>query len=167
MNPALLSSCIPGCEGFEPDGDDRYKVTMTVGLAAITGTYTGTVQLVDKEPHKSYRLVVEGQGRPGFVKGSSAIALRPEGVATAVDVTGTVQTGGPIARVGQRLIGGVAKMMMDRFFAGRSQRSEPITCRASNDIATHEVLARLLVCDHRAGAGLGLYSWARSANILL
>ena len=117
MNPALLSSCIPGCEGFEPDGDDRYKVTMTVGLAAITGTYNGTVQLVDKQPHSSYRLIVEGQGRPGFVKGSSAIALRPEGAATAVDVTGSVQTGGPIARVGQRLIGGVAKMMMDRFFA--------------------------------------------------
>ena len=117
MNPAVLSSCIPGCEGFEPDGEDRYKVTLTVGLAAITGTYTGTVVLVDKEPQKSYRLVVEGQGRPGFVKGSSAIALRPEGGSTAVDVTGSVQTGGPIARVGQRLIGGVAKMMMDRFFA--------------------------------------------------
>jgi len=27
-----------------------------------------------------------------------------------------VQTGGPIARVGQRLIGGVARMMLDRFF---------------------------------------------------
>jgi uncharacterized protein len=117
MNPAVLSSCIPGCEGFEPDGDDRYKVTLTVGLAAITGTYNGTVVLVDKEPPKSYRLIVEGQGRPGFVKGSSAIALRPDGAATAVDVTGSVQTGGPIARVGQRLIGGVAKMMMDRFFA--------------------------------------------------
>ena len=51
------------------------------------------------------------------MKGSSAIALRAEGVTTAVDVTGTVQTGGPIARVGQRLIGSVAKMMMDRFFA--------------------------------------------------
>jgi carbon monoxide dehydrogenase subunit G len=32
-------------------------------------------------------------------------------------VTATVQTGGPIARVGQRLIGGVARMMLDRFFA--------------------------------------------------
>jgi uncharacterized protein len=117
MDPAVLSSCIPGCEGLEPDGDDRYKVTMTVGMAAITGTYTGTVVLVDKEPPKSYRLIVEGQGRPGFVKGSSAIALQPDGAATAVQVTGTVQTGGPIARVGQRLIGGVAKMMMDRFFA--------------------------------------------------
>jgi carbon monoxide dehydrogenase subunit G len=28
-----------------------------------------------------------------------------------------VQTGGAIARIGQRLIGSVAKMMMDRFFA--------------------------------------------------
>jgi carbon monoxide dehydrogenase subunit G len=117
MDPAILSSCIPGCERFEPDGADRYKVTLTVGLAAITGTYSGTVVLIDKIPYTSYRLVVEGEGRPGFVKGSSAIALRDEPVTTAVDVTGTVQTGGPIARVGQRLIGGVAKMMLDRFFA--------------------------------------------------
>ena len=92
-------------------------MTLTVALAAITGTYNGTVVLTDKIPHTSYRLVVEGQGRPGFVKGSSAIALRADGASTAVDVSGTVQTGGPIARVGQRLIGGVAKMMLDRFFA--------------------------------------------------
>ena len=62
------------------------------------------------------QLVAEGQGRPGFVKGSSAIALRADGDTTIVDVTGTVQTGGPIARVGQRLIGSVSKMMLDRFF---------------------------------------------------
>ena len=116
MDTAVLSSCIPGCDRFEPDGENRYNVTLTVGLAAITGTYSGTVVLTDMIPHTSYRLVVEGQGRPGFVKGSSAIALRAQGAATEVEVTGTVQTGGPIARVGQRLIGGVAKMMLDRFF---------------------------------------------------
>ena len=117
MDPAVISSCVPGCDRFEPDGEDRYNVTLTVGLAAITGTYNGTVVLMDKLPKTSYRLVVEGQGRPGFVKGSSAIALRAQGETTAVDVTGIVQTGGPIARVGQRLIGGVAKMMLDRVFA--------------------------------------------------
>jgi hypothetical protein len=116
MDPAVLSSCIPGCERFEPDGDDRYHVTLTVGLAAITGTYQGTVILTDKIPHTSYGLVVEGQGRPGFVKGTSAIVLRAEGATTAVDVHASVQTGGAIARIGQRLIGSVAKMMMDRFF---------------------------------------------------
>lgn len=124
MDPAVLSSCIPGCEEFQEDGEDRYVVTMTVGLAAITGTYTGHVALADKSPFTSYRLVVEGQGRPGFVKGSSSVALRPDGDATIVDVAGTVQTGGPIARVGQRLIGGVAKMMMDRFFSCLRSRLE-------------------------------------------
>ena len=117
MDPAVLQSCIPGCERFEPDGADRYNVTLTIGLAAITGTYQGTVVLTDMIPNTSYGLVVEGQGRPGFVKGSSAIVLRDEGATTAVDVTATVQTGGPIARLGQRLVGGVAKMMLDRFFA--------------------------------------------------
>ena len=116
MDPAVLSSCIPGCQRFEPDGVDRYNVTLTVGLAAITGTYTGTVVLTDMVPRTSYGLVVEGQGRPGFVKGSSAIVLRAEGATTVVDVSAAVQTGGPIARVGQRLIGSVAKMMLDPFF---------------------------------------------------
>jgi carbon monoxide dehydrogenase subunit G len=116
MDPAVLSSCIPGCQRFEPAGEDRYTVTLTVGLAAITGTYDGTVVLTDMVPETSYGLIVEGQGRPGFVKGSAAIALRADGATTIVDVSAAVQTGGPIARVGQRLIGSVAKMMLDRFF---------------------------------------------------
>jgi carbon monoxide dehydrogenase subunit G len=116
MDPNAISSCIPGFDKFEPDGEDRYNVTLTIAMAAITGSYQGTVTLTDKTPHQSYKLVMEGQGRPGFVKGTSVIALRPDGQATAVDVSGAVHTGGPIARLGQRLIGGIAKMTMDRFF---------------------------------------------------
>jgi len=117
MDPALLASCVPGCDRLEPAGEDRYTAALTVGLAAITGKYTGTVAVVDKnEPH-SYRLVVEGQGRAGFVNGNTAIALRPDGAATIVDVNATVQMGGTIARLGQRLIGGAARMMMDQFFS--------------------------------------------------
>ena len=117
MDPAVISACIPGCQGMEPDGEDRYKVKLTVAIAAITGGYEGTVVISEKVAPSSYRLTVEGQGKPGFAKGNSAITLRAEGEKTVVDVTGTVQTGGPIARVGQRLIGGVSKMMLDRFFA--------------------------------------------------
>jgi uncharacterized protein len=125
MDPAVLSSCIPGCDRFEPDGADRYNVTLTVGMAAITGTYNGTVVLTDMVPTTSYGLVVEGQGRPGFVKGTSAITLRGDGATTIVNVSATVQAGGPIARVGQRLIGSVAKMMMDRFFECLKAKLQP------------------------------------------
>ena len=117
MDPAVISSCIPGCNAFEPDGEDRYRVKLTVGIAAITGAYDCVVAITDKVAPSSYRLTVEGQGKPGFAKGNSSIALRADGDKTIVDVSSTVQTGGPIARVGQRLIGGVSKMMLDKFFA--------------------------------------------------
>lgn len=116
LDPARFTSCIPGCDKFEQDGEDRYKVRLTVGMSAITGTYDGTVVLAEKNPPSSYRLTVEGQGRPGFVKGNVTVTLRAEGETTVVDVNGSVQTGGPIARLGQRLIGGVSKMMQDKFF---------------------------------------------------
>ena len=117
MDPAAIASCIPGCDRLEPDGDDRYRAAITIGMAAITGKYEGTVVISDKVMPASYTLSVEGQGRPGFVKGEARIALRADGANTIVDVTGTAQTGGTIARLGQRLIGSAAKMMQDRFFA--------------------------------------------------
>jgi carbon monoxide dehydrogenase subunit G len=117
MDPAAIASCIPGCEELKPDGEDRYHARLKVALSAITGTYEGTVVITDKKPFDSYAMTVEGQGKPGFVKGSVTIELRAVGDGTEVSVAGTVQTGGPIARLGQRLIAGVSKMMQDRFFA--------------------------------------------------
>ena len=117
MDPAAIASCIPGCEALEPDGPDRYRARITLGLAAITGTYEGTVVITEKIEKSSYRLAVEGQGKPGFVKGDAAITLRADGSGTIVELTAAVQTGGAIARLGQRLIGAAAKMMQDRFCA--------------------------------------------------
>ena len=117
MDPAVIAGCIPGCEELQPDGEDRFRARLKVALAAITGTYDGTVQISDKVEPQAYRLTVEGQGKPGFVKGSVQITLRADAANTIVDVNGSVQTGGAIARLGQRLIGGVSKMMQDRFFA--------------------------------------------------
>jgi uncharacterized protein len=75
------------------------------------------VSMLDKNPPRSYRLVVEGKGSPGFVNGEALVELIADGdAATTVRVTGSGQVGGLIARVGQRLLGSVSKMMMDRFF---------------------------------------------------
>ena len=112
-----VAACLPGCESMDPVGENTYRVVLTMGIAAITGRYEGTIEMTDLEPPNSYRLVVEGRGTPGFVTGGGAISLRESDGDTLVAVDGTVQVGGTIARVGQRLIGSVAKRMMDRFFA--------------------------------------------------
>ena len=132
MDPAAIASCIPGCDRLEPDGVDRYKAAITIGMAAITGNYEGIVTISEKAEPASYKLMVEGQGRPGFVKGTVTITLREVvsesgGANTIVDVNGTAQTGGTIARLGQRLIGSAAKMMQDRFFACMQSKLNPVS----------------------------------------
>ena len=117
LDPNAIASCIPGCEQLEPDGENRYRARITLGLSAIVGTYDGIVVISDRVEHESYTLSVEGQGKPGFVKGGAAISLVSDGTGTIVNVAGTVQAGGAIARMGQRLIGAAAKMMQDKFFA--------------------------------------------------
>ena len=126
IDPTVIAGCLPGCESMEPTGDDTYNATLTVGIAAITGRYSGTVQMADKVPPASYTLQVEGRGKPGFVNGSAEVSLAEDGASgtTTVAVTGKAQVGGTIARVGQRLLGSVSKMMMDRFFACLQERAK-------------------------------------------
>jgi carbon monoxide dehydrogenase subunit G len=90
LDPEAIASCIPGCDRLEPDGVDRYKAAITIGIAAITGNYEGTVTISEKAEPTSYKLTVEGQGRPGFVKGTVTITLRPDGANTIVDVNGSL-----------------------------------------------------------------------------
>ena len=118
-DPEVIAGCLPGCEAMEPTGDDTYRSILTIGIATITGRYEGAVRMTDKDEPAGYTLVVEGKGKPGFVNGSAHVALAEAdgGGRTSVAVTGMAQVGGTIARVGQRLLGGVSKMMMDRFFA--------------------------------------------------
>ena len=89
---------------------------LTAGVAAVTGTFEGTVAIADKQPMTSYRLIVNGKGRPGFANGDAVITLSAQDTGTSVDVAGTVMVGGLVAQVGQRLLGATAKMMMDKFF---------------------------------------------------
>lgn len=116
MNTDALAVCIPGCRGLTPIGDNRYEAELGVAIAAISGNFKGTVALEQMEPPHSYRLVVEGTGRPGFVKGHAQVTLAPDGDSTRVTIDARADVGGTIARVGQRLLEGVARTMTDRFF---------------------------------------------------
>ena len=116
IDPQVVGSCLPGCDGLEPIGNDTYRVKLTVNVAAITGSYEGTVAIVDKESPRSYKLLIEGSGRSGFVRGEARFELAEEQSKTIVTVRGNAEVGGLIARVGQRVLGGVSKMMLDRFF---------------------------------------------------
>ena len=70
----------------------------------------------DQKPPESYRLSAEGSGGPGFVRSDTVITLSDIEGGTRVAYSADVQVGGLIAGVGQRMLGGVSKMMADQFF---------------------------------------------------
>ena len=116
LNVDSLRGCIPGCESLTETGPDRWDTQLKVGVASIKGSYKGKVAIVDKQEPTSYTLQVEGSGGPGFVRGSARITLAAEGEGTRVSVDADGQVGGTVAGVGQRMLGGVAKMLMNQFF---------------------------------------------------
>jgi carbon monoxide dehydrogenase subunit G len=116
LDPEQLRQAIPGCEKLEAVGNDEYKATMKIGVAAVKGVFEGKVRLSDKKPPDSYRLAVEGSGGPGFIRGETLITLSDVDGGTRVSYSADVQVGGLIAGVGQRMLGGVSKMMADQFF---------------------------------------------------
>jgi carbon monoxide dehydrogenase subunit G len=122
MDPVAIAACLPGCEAFEPIGEDRYRVRLNATVAAIGGSFDATVAVTDKNPPDSYRLAIDGRGRPGFVTGEATITLTEDGDKVLVDVAGVSRVGGPVAQVGQRLIGVTARLMMGRFFNAMAAR---------------------------------------------
>ncbi len=115
-DPAVLQKCIPGCEQMEKTGEDQYKAKLTAGVGPIKGVFTATVSLQDITAPEHYKLVVEGKGQPGFVKGTGDLNLTADNEETSIQYAGEINVGGLLASVGQRMVQSAATMMAGRFF---------------------------------------------------
>jgi carbon monoxide dehydrogenase subunit G len=116
QDPEVLARCMPGCDELVRIGEDEYRMKMKMALASISGLFDGTVRIADSNPPSSFRLVVEGKGKIGFVRGDGLLHLTPDGDGTEVGYDGEVHVGGTIAAVGQRLLDTTARMMIKKFF---------------------------------------------------
>ena len=116
QDPEVLAKAMPGCESLERIGPDEYRMKMKMAMASLSGAFDGKVRITDQAPPSSFKLVVEGNGKIGFMKGEGLLKLAAVEGGTEVAYDGDVQVGGTIAAVGQRLIDGTAKMLIKRFF---------------------------------------------------
>ena len=116
QDPAVLTKCMPGCEGLDRVAENEYAMRMKMVLASISGNFSGKVRIGDANPPDSFRLIVEGSGKIGFMKGDGLLKLSPADAGTNVQFDGDVQVGGTIASVGQRLLDTTARMLIKKFF---------------------------------------------------
>jgi carbon monoxide dehydrogenase subunit G len=115
-DPARLARLLPGCRRLDPDGPDRFKAAVKFGIAAISGNYAGSLEFAEKRPPRSLVMKLDGKGLPGFVKGQGRIELLSKDGQTEVRYSGEAQVGGMIAGVGQRMLEGAARRIVQQFF---------------------------------------------------
>jgi carbon monoxide dehydrogenase subunit G len=111
-----IAQCLPGCEKLDETGEGTYDMQMRFGVGAISGVFSGSIRLHDLQPTSEYKMGVNGSGAPGFIKGEGTVQLTPDDAGTLLHYSGDVSAGGPIASLGQRMIGGAARLVIDQFF---------------------------------------------------
>jgi uncharacterized protein len=117
IDPDILQKCIPGCDQMVKTGENQFSAKLTAGVGPIKGVFNATVALEDIAVPEHYKLVLEGKGQPGFVKGSGELNLKEDAGGTSIQYAGTVNVGGMLASVGQRMIQAAANMLAGRFFS--------------------------------------------------
>lgn len=117
-DPAVLQRCLAGCDTFEEDGENNYRVAIQAAVGPVRARFAGKLQLCDVVAPTSYALSFEGSGGvAGFGKGTAQVVLEDAGEGTRLSYAAKAQVGGRLAQVGARLIDGVTKRMADDFFS--------------------------------------------------
>ena len=116
-DPAILKSCIPGCDKFELTEPNVYSVGVAIKIGPVSAKFSGKVTLTDIQAPNSYGLNFEAQGGvAGFGKGESKVSLHSHAEGCQLQYTVHSSVGGKLAQLGQRLIDGAAKSLAEDFF---------------------------------------------------
>ena len=122
QDPDVLSSAMPGGEGFEEVGENEYAGNLKVKVGPVQGVFKGNIKLEDIVEPVSYTMIVDGKGAPGFVKATGSLQLTPDGDGkTRIDYDGEAKVGGRIASVGQRLMDASAKSIIRQSLDGLNE----------------------------------------------
>ncbi|PIE11809.1 MAG: carbon monoxide dehydrogenase [Rhodobacterales bacterium] len=112
-----LKACIPGCEELTGSAEEGFEAVVKQKVGPVKATFKGAVRIEDANAPESYRLVGEGKGGvAGFAKGAAGVTLAETGDGTELSYTVDAQVGGKLAQLGNRIIGGFARNMAEKFF---------------------------------------------------
>src|SRR4029078_8866764 len=102
-----VAPCVPGAEVLEKTGDDAYQVAIKVKVGAISMTYRGNVEIIERD-EAQHRAVMRARARETRGQGTAAARGDLSLVHDAPTTTGTmvadVQLAGRAAAMGRGVI---------------------------------------------------------------
>lgn len=124
-DPETLRAAIPGCQELTGNPQDGFEAVVKQKVGPVSATFKGAVTLENVIAPESYTLVGEGKGGvAGFAKGSADVTLTEVEGGTELSYSVDAKVGGKLAQLGNRIVGGVARTLADKFFAGLEDQIE-------------------------------------------
>lgn len=116
LNPAVLKSCIPGCQSVEYLDPDRLKANITTPLPGLKGPYGAVIHIAQRQAPNRLVLQVQRKGTGGSINATSMIHIKdePDGAMLTYDATADLE--GPIAIANNPLGQGITKNSLKSFF---------------------------------------------------
>ena len=117
QDPAVLASCIDGCESMTKNNQGVYDAEIVARFGPVKATFHAAIEVKNANPPLNYTLLVRASsGSAGFGNGEAHVFLEPAegGTLLKYEVTGNV--GGKLAQIGNRLIQSVTRKLANHFF---------------------------------------------------
>ena len=125
LDPRVLEKITPGIKKLEELAPDHYKAVSEIKMGPVKGQFEGAFTIKDKTENKSCKIVLDQKSKMGNALAEINLELIPvSDTQTKVHYTGDARISGMLARMGQRLIGGVVKTLSKQFFEALQKEIE-------------------------------------------
>jgi uncharacterized protein len=111
-----LKKATPGCKELVEVEEGVFEASLEMGVAAIKGHYDGEIVLSNKKPPQQMTLKIKAEGTAGIVEAIADLNFIESSEGTIIEYKGEGNVSGLIAGVGQRMLTGIAKMILGQFF---------------------------------------------------
>jgi len=126
MDVDAIAAALPGVDKMIPVDSQAgtWRANAKLGVANISGTYSGIISMTEIQPPLQYRLTVSGEGQASIINGTALLMLayQPDMQATIVTYDADAHVTGKLASVGQRLITPAAKLLAKMFFGNLAKQ---------------------------------------------
>ena len=131
----VLARIVPGCQRLEQTAENEFEGTLKIGIAAIKGIYSGKIRLEDVDPPRHYKLIAAGRSANAVIDGIGFVTLEEQDDKTILNYSGDADIGGTLASVGQRLMEGASRQMLNQSLKALSEQISQRMDAAAHPVA--------------------------------
>ncbi len=125
LDPNILTKVIPSLKSLEATEAGVYKAICEVKMGPVSGTFEGSMETINLNPMESFTLVMKQNSKIGNVSAQGNISLKEiDDSLTEMIFDGEANLSGLLARTGNRVMSGVANMLVNMFFKSLEKEIE-------------------------------------------